>query len=79
MILVTHRLCTSGSTLTVSEIIRLSRDGISDNAIIRQITTSGQAFHLSSNDLVRLKNAHVSDKVIAGNAQSTGGRGESKR
>jgi len=54
-----------GSTLTVNEVIKLSRAGISDDAIIQQLAKSGGPSHLSSSDLVRLKNAGVSDRVIA--------------
>ena len=54
-----------GSSLTVNEVIKLSKAGVSDDAIIQQLAKAGGPSHLSSSDLARLKNAGVSDRVIA--------------
>ena len=50
--------------MTVDDVIRLSKAGLNDDLIIEQITKKGQRFELSTDQLLELKAAHVSDRVI---------------
>lgn len=50
--------------MTVDDVIKLSKAGLSDDLIIQQIKKKGQRFDLSTDQLVQLKAAHVSDRVI---------------
>jgi hypothetical protein len=51
--------------ITVEQIIRLSHSGLSDTVIIAQIQKRRAPFSLSPDELVRLKEERVSDRVIA--------------
>ncbi|MGA2687163.1 MAG: hypothetical protein ABSE85_03740 [Candidatus Korobacteraceae bacterium] len=50
--------------MTVNDVIKLSKAGLSDDLIIEQIKKKGQSFDLSTDQLLQLKAAHVSDRVI---------------
>jgi len=50
--------------LTVDGVISLVGAGISDDLVIAKIRKSGQAFDLSTDDMVRLKKAGASDAVM---------------
>ena len=50
--------------MTVDDVIRLSKAGLSDDVIIQQIRNQGQRFNLSTDQLVQLKSASVSERVI---------------
>ena len=50
--------------LIVDDVIRMSKAGVSDNIIIQQINKQAQHFDLSADQLIQLKTAHVSDRVI---------------
>src|ERR1017187_672768 len=50
--------------MTVDDVIRLSKAGLSDDVIIQQIKKKGQHFDLSTDQLVQLKSASVSERVI---------------
>ncbi len=50
--------------MTVNDVIKLSKAGLSDDVIIQQIKKKGQSFDLSTDQLLQLKAAHVSDRVI---------------
>ena len=50
--------------ITVDDVIRLSKAGLSDDVIIAQIKKRPQPFDLSTDQLIQLKAAHVSDRVI---------------
>ena len=50
--------------MTVDDVIRLSKAGLSDDVIIQQIRKQGQRFNLSTDQLVQLKSASVSERVI---------------
>jgi hypothetical protein len=50
--------------MTVDDVIKLSKAGLSDDVIIAQIKKRAQAFDLSTDQLIQLKAAHVSDRVI---------------
>ncbi len=50
--------------MTVQDVIKLSKAGFSDDLIIQQIRQTGQRFNLSTDQLLQLKTASVSEKVI---------------
>jgi hypothetical protein len=59
--------------MTVNDVIRLSKAGLSDDLIIAQIKKKGQRFDLSADQLIQLKAASVSERVIAVMIDPTGG------
>jgi hypothetical protein len=50
--------------MTVQDIIKLSKAGVSDDTIIEQIRAKHQSFDLSTDQLLQLKAAQVSERVI---------------
>ena len=50
--------------MTVTDVIKLSKAGLSDDTIIQQIRKQGQHFNLTTDQLIQLKSAHVSERVI---------------
>jgi hypothetical protein len=50
--------------MTVQDVIKLSKAGLSDDLIIEQIKTRNQHFDLSTDQLIQLKTAKVSERVI---------------
>lgn len=50
--------------ITFTDVIRLSQAGLSDNTIIAEIKMRLQLFNLLPDQLLQLKNTHVSDRVI---------------
>src|ERR1035437_8893936 len=50
--------------MTVDDVIRLQKAGLGDDVIIQQIKKKGQRFDLSTDQLVQLKSASVSERVI---------------
>jgi hypothetical protein len=58
-------------TMTVDDVIKLSKAGLSDDVIIQQIRKEGQRFDLSTDQLVQLKSASVSERVIQAMIQPT--------
>jgi hypothetical protein len=50
--------------MTVDDVIRLSKSGLSDDVIIKQIKKKGQPFDLTTDQLVQLKSASVSERII---------------
>ncbi len=53
-----------GQRLSLNDIKAMSEAGISDPVIATQITTTGSIFYLTSSDILDLKNAGVSTRVI---------------
>lgn len=53
-----------GQPLSVQDIKAMSRAGIKDEVIMSQIDSSGTVYHLSTEDIIDLKNAGVSQNVI---------------
>jgi len=53
-----------GQPLSETDVQALSRAGISDELIISQIRNSRTVYHLSTSDIIRLKNSGVSETVI---------------
>lgn len=60
----TMRKIDRGDQLSIEDIEKMSRAGISDDKIIGTIQSTGSSYHLSANDVKRLRNAGVSDRVI---------------
>jgi hypothetical protein len=50
--------------MSVDDVIKLSKAGLSDDLIIQQMRKKGQRFDLSTDQLLQLKAAHVSERVI---------------
>lgn len=50
--------------LTVNDIKKMSKIGLSDQIIISQIEATGSVFYLSTADIIDLKSAGVSQGVI---------------
>jgi hypothetical protein len=50
--------------LSTDDVKKMSRAGISDEAIMRQIDATNSIFYLSSADIVDLKKSGVSQRVI---------------
>lgn len=54
----------NGETLSVYDIKQMVNAGINDKVIISQIEATKSRFHLTSSDIIDLKNAGVSQNVI---------------
>jgi prophage DNA circulation protein len=52
------------SGVTVEDVVKLAKAGLSEDIIVEQIKRKGQAFDLSSDQIIELKAAHVSDRVL---------------
>ena len=55
---------TASKTLTVDQVISMVKAGLSDDVIITKLRKENHAFDLDSDDLIKLKTAHVSDGVV---------------
>lgn len=55
---------TGKTAITVEEVVKLSKGGISEDIIITKIRRSGKAFDLSPEELLELKKSGVSDNII---------------
>jgi len=53
-----------GEPLTISDVIKLSQGGVSDDTIIRYIRESGTTYNLSQSQIDRMREAGVSQRVI---------------
>lgn len=53
-----------GEQLSVDDIKKMSKAGLSDNVIISQIQATNSTFYLSTADIIDLKNSGVSQRVI---------------
>ena len=51
-------------TLSVDDVIKLSKAGLSEDTIVEKIRKNGQAFDLTPDQMIQLKSAGVSDKVM---------------
>ena len=54
----------AGQQLSVDDVIKLSQAGLSEDVIITKIKKNGHAFDLSPDQMLQLKTAKVSDRVI---------------
>jgi hypothetical protein len=61
---VTEKVAVS-TGLAVDDVIKMSKAGLSDGIIVQQIRKSGHAFDLTPDQLIQLKTASVSDRVIS--------------
>ena len=50
--------------LTVKDIIEMNAAKVGDEVIISQIEATGSVFHLSTQEIIALKDAGISDKVV---------------
>jgi hypothetical protein len=51
-------------SLTIEEVLRLSKSGVSDDLIVAEVKKNAKAFDLNSNEIVALKKDGVSETVI---------------
>jgi hypothetical protein len=58
------RTATTASGLTAEDVIKLVKAGLSEDIIIQQIRKNGRAFDLSTEQLIALKTANVSDRIV---------------
>ena len=54
----------TAGTLTVQDIVKMSKAGLDDEVIIQQIRKNGQAFDLTTDQLIELKSNSVSNRVL---------------
>src|ERR1700735_4263081 len=54
----------SGESLTVEEVVELSKAGIAEEVIVTKIRKNGKAFDLSPGEILELKKAGISDSII---------------
>jgi len=52
------------SGLTVEDVIKLAKAGLSEDIIVQQIQRKGRAFDLSPDQIIGLKAANVSDRIL---------------
>ncbi len=60
----TMRRIDNKQQLTLQDIKNMSRNGLSDNTIMNQIKATGSTYRLTSDQIVDLRKAGVSDNVI---------------
>ncbi len=54
----------SAGSLSVDDVIKLSKAGVDDDVIIQKIKKQGQPFDLTTDQLIQLKSASVSNRVM---------------
>ena len=52
-------------TLTIGDVVKMSKAGVSDDVIIQTVQSSGSVFQLTAQDVDALKRSGVSDRVMA--------------
>ena len=60
----TYARVDQGSPLSIADVKALAKAGISEDVIIAQIQSSRTVFHLTAADIIDLRDAGVSDKVV---------------
>ena len=60
----TYERVDAGTPLTLDDVKALAKAGISEDVMINQIKNSRTVFHLTSADIIDLRDAGVSDKVV---------------
>ncbi len=60
----TYERAVSGTPLSLADVKALAKAGISEDVIVSQIRNSRTVFHLSAADIIDLRDAGVSDKVV---------------
>lgn len=53
-----------GGSLTIADVVRLAKAGVTDELIIAKIKSNAKAFDLNSDEMIELKNSGVSQTVI---------------
>ncbi len=64
----------TGAVLTNADIVHMQKAGLSDEITLRTISSSPANFDIGAQDLIRLKEAGVSEKVINAMVQKSGSR-----
>ena len=59
-----------GAELTVSDIVWMAEEGVSEDIIRAKVRESGQVFYLSVDEILRLKKAGVPDAVVVSMLES---------
>ena len=62
------------TVIVVDEVIRMAQAGVSDDAIISYVRNSREPFDVSSDDLIAMTNARVSERVIKAVEEEAGRR-----
>jgi hypothetical protein len=52
------------AAMSVNDVIRLAKAGVSEDIILEQIKKNGKAFDLTTDQLIQLKSAQVSDRIV---------------
>jgi outer membrane lipoprotein SlyB len=60
----TYQKVDQGTPLSVEDVKALAKAGISEDVIITQIKSSRTVYHLNSTDIIDLRDAGVTDKVV---------------
>jgi outer membrane lipoprotein SlyB len=60
----TYTRVDQGQPLSIADVKALARSGISEDVIINQISATHSVFRLSANDIIDLRDAGVSDRVV---------------
>jgi hypothetical protein len=60
-----HSTVPRSKPVSMADVVRMTKAGVSDDVIIEQLKASKETFLLSTDDILQLKNAKVSDRVIA--------------
>jgi hypothetical protein len=68
------RKIASGAVLTNADILQMQKAGLSDEITLNTISSSPANFDVGPQDLIRLKEAGVSDKIINAMVQKSGSR-----
>jgi hypothetical protein len=62
--IVTLSFAQQGTGLTVDQVIAMSKAGLAEDVIIAKVQQTGKPFDLSVDDLLKLKQSGVSDRVV---------------
>src|ERR1035438_697753 len=72
-------LCFSQATLTNDSIIKMVKAGLSEDIVLSSVHSQPGRYATGADDLIALKSAGVSDKIIAAMMRGGGGRSEERR
>jgi len=59
-----RKAATPSNRLKVEDVIKLTKAGLSEDIIVQQIKKNGQPFDISTEQLIALKAANVSDRIV---------------
>lgn len=60
-----NRAAAAPAGLSVEDVIKLAKAGLSEDIILQQIKKKNRPFNLTTDQLIRLKTANVSDRIVA--------------